>query len=169
MTESGEDANANLEAFRIRRPASLHPSGPRANLNQLTVALSLTYDMILRPQTAFSRGANLNRLILLLCGGWPWKRRVENGPYNRPINELVLALAVLLLALTAARAQTGGIVPAVYVDVTPGHVLNAFDPDRALGSSIDVLSRNEMDKDYTPHIIEGRFRRAVDFHGVERP
>jgi hypothetical protein len=33
-------------------------------------------------------------------------------------------------------------------------MLNAFDPDRALGSSIDVLSRADIDKVYTPHIIQ---------------
>src|SRR5713226_7317341 len=42
----------------------------------------------------------------------------------------------------------------VRVDTTPTHVLNTFDPDTALGSSIDVLSRNGIDKVYTPHIIQ---------------
>ena len=34
------------------------------------------------------------------------------------------------------------------------HVVNAFDPDRALGSSMDVLSRRDIDLVYTPHIVE---------------
>jgi hypothetical protein len=42
----------------------------------------------------------------------------------------------------------------VHVDTTPGHVINSFDPDSALGSSIDVLSRTGIDKVYTPHIIQ---------------
>jgi F5/8 type C domain len=42
----------------------------------------------------------------------------------------------------------------VHVDITPGHVINSFDPDRALGSSIDVLSRRDIDLVYTPHIIQ---------------
>lgn len=33
-------------------------------------------------------------------------------------------------------------------------MLNSFDPDEALGSSIDVLSRKEIDRVYTPHILE---------------
>lgn len=33
-------------------------------------------------------------------------------------------------------------------------MLNSFDPDSALGSSIDVLSRTGIDKVYTPHIIQ---------------
>lgn len=52
----------------------------------------------------------------------------------------------------ASVAQTQ--VATLRVDVTRGHVLNAFDPDRALGSSIDVLSRDGIDKVYTPHIIQ---------------
>ena len=42
----------------------------------------------------------------------------------------------------------------VRVDATPGHVINAFDPDSALGSSIDVLSRTDINRVYTPHIIQ---------------
>jgi hypothetical protein len=42
----------------------------------------------------------------------------------------------------------------VHVDVTPGHAINSFDPDSALGSSIDVLSRAGIDTVFTPHIIQ---------------
>src|ERR1700687_823739 len=42
----------------------------------------------------------------------------------------------------------------IRVDATPGHVINSFDPDSALGSSIDVLSHDGIDKVYTPHIIQ---------------
>jgi hypothetical protein len=42
----------------------------------------------------------------------------------------------------------------VHVDVTPGRALNSFDPDSALGSSIDVLSRTGIDKVYSPHIVQ---------------
>ncbi|HET9708311.1 MAG TPA: discoidin domain-containing protein, partial [Gemmatimonadales bacterium] len=58
--------------------------------------------------------------------------------------------AFVLSAALALRlsAQT------VHVDVTPGHVINRFDPDYALGSSIDVLSRTDINRVYTPHIIE---------------
>jgi len=58
-------------------------------------------------------------------------------------------IACLLAALgSPAVAQT------VRVDVTPGHVINTFDPDSALGSSIDVLSRTDINRVYTPHIIQ---------------
>lgn len=64
-----------------------------------------------------------------------------------------LALIAAGCALSAAvRAQTGENVAAVRVDTT--HVINSFDPDRALGTSVDVLSRSEIDKVYTPHILE---------------
>src|SRR5438105_797283 len=41
-----------------------------------------------------------------------------------------------------------------FVDATPGHIINSFDPDSALGTSIDVLSRNDINKVYTPHIVQ---------------
>ena len=45
-------------------------------------------------------------------------------------------------------------VATVRVDTNPRHVLNTFDPDQALGSSIDVLSHSGIDKVYTPHILQ---------------
>jgi hypothetical protein len=42
----------------------------------------------------------------------------------------------------------------VRVDANPAHVINSFDPDTALGSSIDVLSRMDINKVFTPHIIQ---------------
>lgn len=48
----------------------------------------------------------------------------------------------------------GGWARTVHVDITPGHAINSFDPDSALGSSIDVLSRSGIDKVYSPHIIQ---------------
>jgi hypothetical protein len=54
-----------------------------------------------------------------------------------------------------AWAQSGIGAPAVVrVDVNPKHILNAFDPDRSLGSSIDVLSHSAIDRVYTPHILQ---------------
>lgn len=51
-------------------------------------------------------------------------------------------------------AQAGAQVATVHVDANPKHVLNSFDPDRSLGSSIDVLSENGIDQTYTPHVIQ---------------
>src|SRR2546423_3686119 len=60
--------------------------------------------------------------------------------------------AILLFKLSpTSPAQT---VATVQVDTTPAHAINSFDPDSALGSSIDVLSRTGIDKVYTPHIIQ---------------
>ena len=59
-------------------------------------------------------------------------------------------LVLWATAFTVLAAQSGNIT----VDVTSGHDLNAFDPDAALGSSIDVLSKTGIDKVYTPHIVE---------------
>jgi len=66
-----------------------------------------------------------------------------------------LTMACLFLASTHAVGQENP-APAgtVHVDTSPGHVLNTFDPDRALGSSIDVLSRSGIDHVYSPHIVQ---------------
>jgi hypothetical protein len=58
-----------------------------------------------------------------------------------------------LLALIACGVSAQDIAT-VRVDATPGHEINAFDPDRALGSSVDVLSRTGIDKVYSPHIVQ---------------
>src|ERR1700732_2055061 len=58
--------------------------------------------------------------------------------------------AALALATVSLFAQTA----TVQVDITPEHAINSFDPDSALGSSIDVLSHDGIDKVYTPHIIQ---------------
>jgi F5/8 type C domain-containing protein len=71
---------------------------------------------------------------------------------TRKISSAAVVTGVLcpLSISVAAHSQTG----TVRVDVTPGHAINSFDPDRALGSSLDVLSRTGIDKVFTPHIIQ---------------
>ena len=39
------------------------------------------------------------------------------------------------------------------IDTTPSHVVNSFDPDESLGSSMDELSPTIIEKIYTPEII----------------
>ena len=73
--------------------------------------------------------------------------------------KLLNAVAVLVLIslgrVAAAQSTDNPASPAiVHVDATPGHAINSFDPDSALGSSIDVLSHDGIDKVYTPHIIQ---------------
>ena len=70
-----------------------------------------------------------------------------------------VAQCLVLLCAPYASAQvastsTGASAAIVRVDTNPAHVLNSFDPDRALGSSIDVLSRTGIDKVYSPHIVQ---------------
>jgi hypothetical protein len=67
----------------------------------------------------------------------------------KPARISVLA-CLLTLRAAVASAQTG----TVRVDITPSHGINAFDPDSSLGSSIDVLSRIDINRVYTPHIIQ---------------
>jgi hypothetical protein len=64
----------------------------------------------------------------------------------------------ILTAIGSVAAQTPTNIPeqpvTVRVDVAPGHAINSFDSDSALGSSIDVLTRKDIDKVYTPHILQ---------------
>ena len=75
---------------------------------------------------------------------------------RRAVTRTISSAAIVTAALfsfsisAAGQAQTG----TVRVDVTPGHAINSFDPDSALGSSLDVLSRTGIDKVFTPHIIQ---------------
>ncbi len=67
---------------------------------------------------------------------------------------LTLLAALFALLTPVSVAQPGTNVGTVRVDATPGHVINSFDPDSALGSSIDVLSRLDINRVFTPHIIQ---------------
>lgn len=56
--------------------------------------------------------------------------------------------------LTPAAGSGAGKSATVRVDITPGHEINSFDPDQALGSSMDILPEGVVDKIYTPPMIK---------------
>jgi hypothetical protein len=76
------------------------------------------------------------------------------------VQGIVVALVLLACLLgqpvfaQVNASSAAGSVATVRVDTNPQHVLNSFDPDQALGSSIDVLSRSGIDKVYTPRILQ---------------
>ncbi len=78
-----------------------------------------------------------------------WKRSSARTLCGAAAAFLVIAL-VLHGRLVSAQSEPA----TVHVDVTPSHVLNSFDPDSALGSSVDVLSRVDINKTYSPHIVQ---------------
>lgn len=57
------------------------------------------------------------------------------------------ALASVLLAGTQTKAQT------IRVDTTPAHAIK-FDPDLALGSSMDILAADQVDRVYSDAILK---------------
>jgi hypothetical protein len=92
--------------------------------------------------------------------GGIWVRKLISGS---AVITIIFSLGVrgtIVAAQTAAAAQSSAAssvtssVTTVHIDATPGHAINSFDPDSALGSSIDVLSHDGIDKTYTPHIIQ---------------
>jgi hypothetical protein len=96
---------------------------------------------------------------LVLLTQWEF-RRIRPQALPRGSATLIPIFFVILSFMTLsaiAPAQSKAAEPqtaTVHVDVTPGHAINSLDPDSALGSSIDVLSRTGIDRVYTPHIIQ---------------
>jgi hypothetical protein len=72
--------------------------------------------------------------------------------WRRSVLAPTIAFAAFVAVSAHARPEQG--VATVTIDPTPGHQINSFDPDAALGSSIDVLSHRDIDLVYTPHIIQ---------------
>jgi hypothetical protein len=66
----------------------------------------------------------------------------------------ICAACFLLTTLTAIAQSKSSADGVVHVDITPSHSINSFNPDQALGSSMDVLSRSGIDHVYTPHILQ---------------
>jgi hypothetical protein len=58
------------------------------------------------------------------------------------------------LLAQSKNASSAPRIGTVHVDANPDHVINSFDPDSALGSSIDALSRYDINKVFTPHIVQ---------------
>src|SRR5271156_4482637 len=73
----------------------------------------------------------------------------------RRLLPMLARLNTVLLMIVLVAAPTLAQQPAtLHVDSNPKHRLNSFDPDRSLGSSIDVLSHNGIDQVFTPHILQ---------------
>ena len=85
------------------------------------------------------------------CGAWTGS--VTRGAATAIVIVAWLAHSPVVFSQSIANS-TSAQPSTVHVDVTPGHAINSFDPDSALGSSIDVLSRAGIDTVFTPHIIQ---------------
>jgi len=83
-------------------------------------------------------------------------------PYNGKVLHAPALLAFVSWLLVGCQislsqpVSKGSIseVATLTVDTRSAKLLSAFDPDRSLGSSIDVLSRIGIDKVFTPHIVQ---------------
>ena len=73
---------------------------------------------------------------------------------TRSLFFMAVACATVTQIVPGALAQSPGAPAVVHVDTTPAHILNSFDPDRSLGSSLDVLSHNGIDQVFRPHILQ---------------
>jgi hypothetical protein len=86
---------------------------------------------------------------------WQFEARSSFSP-NVLLFTAICGVVTLINPVSRAQSGTSTAPPVavVHVDVTPNHLLNSFDPDRSLGSSIDVLSHSGIDHVYTPHILQ---------------
>jgi hypothetical protein len=75
---------------------------------------------------------------LLLACALPFRARAQDAAANQGQST----------AREALRVAT------IVVDATPGHEVNTFRPDQALGSSMDALPNGVVDKIYTPTILQ---------------
>jgi membrane-associated phospholipid phosphatase len=88
-----------------------------------------------------------------------WRAHKKTNSPNRAALTVIVACALAshgayASAQSAREASQTSAVGTVRIDANPKHVLNSFDPDRALGSSLDVLSRAGIDKVHSPHIVQ---------------
>lgn len=71
--------------------------------------------------------------------------------------QIILRVAALILScVTFATAQSNSAASegSTSIHVNTAHHIKIFDPDVALGSSIDILSTTSMDKIYSPNILK---------------
>ncbi len=70
---------------------------------------------------------------------------------------MVTSVGILLISAASSRAQTANAgtrrAATVRVDTTPSRAI-AFDPDKALGTSIDILPARDFDKVFTDAILK---------------
>ena len=79
------------------------------------------------------------------------ERRMSQNNWKQAASFAVVFCVAVLSAMAQSAPEHA---TTLRVDTTPGHALNSFDPDKSLGSSIDVLSRTDIDQVFTPHILE---------------
>jgi hypothetical protein len=88
-----------------------------------------------------------------LQNDFDYKRRCVQGAVTASIASLVVAIFV---AAAPAQETAGGAhaeaITTVRID--SAHVIKKFDPDRALGTSIDIVRTDEVDKVYSDPILK---------------
>jgi hypothetical protein len=70
-----------------------------------------------------------------------------NDRVQSATHTLILAIVLVPLLVRDAAAQT------IRVDTAPAHAIR-FDPDAALGSSMDILSHNQVDTVYSDRVLK---------------
>src|ERR1700720_262604 len=87
-------------------------------------------------------------------------RRCENSAMRRVRSVWLRAAVVATLCvdpihlLGASGPATASPGSSIIIHIDPSHALKSFDPDVALGTSIDILPAGDVDKVYSPTILQ---------------
>src|SRR5215510_13181210 len=74
--------------------------------------------------------------------------------HRRGFCRVALCIALFQVPSLGQKVSAVDSPAVVRVDTSPSRVVNSFDPDSALGSSLDVLSHTGIDKVHSPHIVQ---------------
>ena len=141
---------AGLVAARVQSTAARAAIWTAAALLVLAIGFSRIYLGVHYPSDVLAGylTGTIWVATMVFLDRWRTRRKMKSQ------NGVAVILLVCGLGLWSGEAKAQGASGTVRVDTDPKHALNAFDPDRALGSSLDVLSRDGIDKVHTPHIVQ---------------
>ena len=147
---------AGLIAARVRRLWLRSVVWSLAALLVFAIGLSRIYLGVHYPSDVIAGylTASLWVATIVFLDRWRKGRKARHG--NDAVAGAVVITAIVVGSVhgSAQTSTPAGSYGTVQVDANPGHVLNSFDPDRALGSSLDVLSRADIDNVLSPHIVQ---------------
>ena len=150
---------AGLLVVRVRSRAARIAIWASATVLILAIGLSRIYLGVHYPSDVIAGYLTGTLWVATMVFLDRWRSRRKRNDVNRAMTT-TLVVCVFLLSGRHASAQSVVeknpplAVGTVHVDADAKHVLNSFDPDRALGSSLDVLSRVGIDKVHSPHIVQ---------------
>ncbi len=150
-------SNRNFQLLEIALTPRKHSPQPSSNRNSYNI-FSRSISCLAPPPEHGSIPPEFRRNHSMRAAIRPPFSRTSCAR-SAAITQRVAALTLFALAAThftpaqSVPTQAQDQPPAVvHIDTTPTHAINSFDPDAALGSTLDVLSHSGIDRTfYAPH------------------